>query len=154
MKNALNETESKTLWEKIIKDVENLPPFPGIVTKILADIDDPRSSHKDFQNIILNDPALTMKILKMANSAYYGYSRQIDTLSQALIILGLITLKSIVIAASAYSTLAKKNISYGLSHGDLYAHSIATAIGSKLISKYKGVKKNEMVFIAGVLNDI
>ncbi len=151
---SLDEQESKILWEKIIEKADNIPPLPEIVNKILEEINDPNSSPIDFQKIILNDPALTIKVLRMANSAFYGYSRHIDTVSQAVIILGLNTLKSIVVAASAYTALSKSNSSYGLAHGDFYAHSVATAIGAKLIAKYIGYKNNEKIFIAGLLHDI
>jgi len=150
----LDEKKSALLWKKVIAEAENLPSLPDIVSKVLEQIDNPNSNPKDFQEIICKDPVLTAKVLKMSNSAYYGYSREIATISEAIIILGLDTLKSLVIAASAYASLSREAEGYGLQRGALWRHSLATAAGARSIAKQIGYKEIEKFFVAGLLHDI
>ncbi len=150
----LNEEKSKLLWNRLLEDADDLPALPDIVNKVLEQIENPNSSPKDFQDIISKDPVLTAKVLKMANSAYYGFSRKITTISQAIIILGLETLKSLVIAVSTLKYLHQEFDGYGYFRGDLWRHSLATAIGAKQIAKAQGIKEAETPFIAGLLHDI
>jgi len=154
LSNVLSEEESSKLWTKIIDEAENMPALPDIVSKVLEEIENPNSNAKDMEKIISNDPVLTAKVLKMSNSAYYGYSREIVTLSEAIIILGIDTLKSLVIAASAFKSLNKEIDGYGLSKGDLWRHSLATALGARLIAKQKNLQDSERFFVAGLLHDI
>ncbi len=154
MNKPLNEEKSKLLWTSILSEAENLPVLPDIVNKILQQIDDPKSDAAVFQDIISKDPVLTAKVLKMSNSAYYGFSREIDTISEAVIILGLETLKSIVIAASAFKSLNQPFDGYGLSKGELWRHSLATAMAARLIGKSLNYQDTEKFFISGLLHDI
>jgi len=154
LNNILDKKKSEILWKKVMSEAENLPALPDIVNKVLEQIDNPNSNPKDFQEIISKDPVLTAKVLKMSNSAYYGYSREIATISEAIIILGLDTLKSLVIAASAYASLSREAEGYGLQRGDLWRHSLATAAGARLISKQAGYKEIEKFFVTGLLHDI
>jgi len=150
----LSEEESAKLWNTILEEAENMPALPDIVNKVLEEIDNPNTNAKDMEAIISKDPVLTAKVLKMSNSAYYGYSREIVTLSEAIIILGLDTLKSLVIAASAFKSLNKDYSGYGLSKGDLWRHSLATALAARLIAKQKNQQDLEKFFVAGLLHDI
>ncbi len=154
MNSVLSEEESTKLWARILDEAETIPALPDIVNKVLEEIENPNSNAKDMEKIISNDPVLTAKVLKMSNSAYYGYSREIVTLSEAVIILGIDTLKSLVIAASAFKSLNKDFDGYGLSKGDLWRHSLATALGARLIAKQKNLPNGEKFFVAGLLHDI
>jgi len=151
---TLNEKQKEILWKRIMAEAENIPSLPDIANKILEQISNPNSTPKDFQEIISKDPVLTAKVLKMANSAYYGYSREIETISEAIVILGLNTLRSLVIAISAYTSLNREAEGYGLQKGGLWRHSLATAIGAKIIAKQNGYKETEKFFVAGLLHDI
>ncbi len=154
MNEALTEEKSRLLWKKILAEAENLPTLPDIVSEILEQIENPSSNPDIFKEIISKDPVLTAKVLKMSNSAYYGFSREIITLSEAVIILGLDTLKSLVIAASAFKSLNKTFEGYGLSKGELWRHSLATAMTAQLITKKLNFQDSEKYFVAGLLHDI
>jgi len=150
----LNEERSKQLWTRILAEAESLPALPDIVNKILQQIEDPKSDPAMFQDIISKDPVLTAKVLKMSNSAYYGFSREITTISEAVIILGLDTLKSIVIAASAFKSLNQPFDGYGLTKGELWRHSLATAMSARLLAKKLNNQDTEKFFVSGLLHDI
>jgi len=131
----MEKEKSELLWKKVISEADNVPALPEIVNKVLEQIENPKSTPQDIEEIISKDAVLTAKVLKVSNSAYYGYSRKIDTIRQAIIILGLDTLKSLVIAASAYASLKNPSEGYGLSKDDLWRHSLAVAVGARLIAK-------------------
>lgn len=154
MNDSLTEEKSRLLWKSILSEADNLPTLPDIVNKVLEQIDNPDSNLKVFQNIISKDPILSAKVLKMSNSAYYGFSRKIETLSEAVIILGLNTLKSLVIAASSFKFLNPAFEGYGLSKGELWKHSLATAMAASLITKTLNYQNTEKFFVAGLLHDI
>ena len=134
--------------------MRNLPTLPLIVTRLLELIEDPGSAIQDLQEVISMDLALTAKVLKLANSAYYGYPREISTLTQAVIVLGLNTIKSLVLAASAYNIFYKELPGYKMARGGLWFHSFLTASFAKMIAKKKVPAAQETAFIAGLLHDM
>jgi HD-like signal output (HDOD) protein len=150
----LSDKESDQLWDKIISESENLPVLPDIINKVLQEIDSETSNPDSFQKIISQDPVLTAKVLKMSNSAYYGFSREISTISEAVLILGMDTLKSLAIAASAVKLLNRDVVGYGLGEGGLWKHSLAAAMSATLIAKQMNIKDAEKYFVAGLLHDI
>lgn len=154
MNKPLDEKKSKTLWNRILSEAENLPVLPDIVNQVLQQIENPNSNPKIFEDIISKDPILTAKVLKMSNSAYYGFSREIDTLSEAVLILGLNTLKSLAIAASAFKLLNQSFEGYGLSQGGLWKHSLSTAMAARMLAKILNYQDTEKFFVAGLLHDI
>ena len=74
--------------KQITDEIESLPTLPGVVSQIIELTSDPKTSFKDLSRIISEDQTLTARILKLVNSAYYGFPRRISTITHALIILG------------------------------------------------------------------
>ena len=97
---------------------------------------------------------LVGKVLKFANSAFYGFPRRIDSLKEAIIILGLDTLKSIVLAVSTVDILTRDAEGYGLASGELYTHALCCAMFARKLSKKINKKNRERYFIAGLLHDV
>ena len=152
----MNEPQDNPLVDidVLMQDADTLPAFPSIVTEILARIDDPLSVPDDFTEIISRDQVMVSKVLKFANSAFYGFPRTIVTLKEAVIILGLDTLKSIVLAISTYSTLNANSKGYGLDKGGLYQHSICCAMIARILAKKFKSENKEKFFIAALLHDV
>lgn len=146
-------------------EIKDLPVFPQVAVKILQiqeeNID---ISFKELENIILLDPALTAKILKVANSALYARQREITNLQQALTLLGFKMVKSLVLLVSA-SNVYSKNVKSQqqttaatvtkTSTAMIWRHSVITAFISKYVAtRIKQDDKKEDVFVAGLLHDI
>lgn len=144
----------KIEMDTILEDLNQLPTLPQVVTQILAKIDDPDASADEFQSIIAQDPIITAKVLKFSNSAYYGYSREISTVSESIVILGLDTLRSLVIALSAYNVLNRDIKGYGIRNADFWKHSLATAIITREIARVRKYPNRETYFVGGLLHDI
>jgi len=144
--------------EQIIKDIEKqinaFPPFSPVINKVISVIDNPTSSATDIENVIRYDQSLASRVLRMANSAYYGYSGKISTISQAIVILGLNTLRAVLFTATASKTINKKLSGYKLLDGEFWKHSVMTAIGSRQIAEKVRYKNVEEAFVCGLLHDL
>lgn len=137
----------------ILEEGRHISAFPSVVTEIMGMLENPDSTPSQFQEIISKDTLISAKTLKLANSAYYGYSRSIGTISEAVVILGIDTLRSLIIALSAYNVLNKTIEGYGYQVEDFWKHSLCTAMLTKKIADAKGMKNLESYFVAGLLHD-
>ncbi|MDR5695646.1 MAG: HDOD domain-containing protein [Armatimonadota bacterium] len=146
--------------EQILAKVQDLQPLPRVVTRALEVIRDPRSSAVDVGRVISTDQALTARVLKLANSAFYRRARRISTVSEAVVILGFEAVKAQVTAAAAYDLLHKPIPGYQLAQEELWKHSLTCAIASRQLvlggyghAPLRGWSPEE-AFVAGLLHDI
>ena len=96
------ETEP-TLQNSIIeqlRDIKDLPTLPNVFLKLIRLMRIPNTSIKEIANVIETDPAISMKILKLVNSSFYGLSRKVDSIHQSAVLLGNEALKNIIISIS------------------------------------------------------
>ncbi len=146
-------------------EIKDIPIMPQVATKILQmQENNLEISFKELESIILLDPALTAKILKVSNSALYARQREITNLQQAITLLGFKMIKSLVLLVCASNLYGKpggknsgtKNTSKSKSSPDLmWQHLILTAFVAKHIAVNLGMDdKKEDLFIAGLLHDI
>lgn len=143
--------EAKTVnLQEMLAKVGDLPTMPQIAVKVTELINDEKTSARLLQEVIQSDIALSAKILKMANSAFYG-GRKSTTLVEAIMVLGFQTLKSIVLATST-STLFTGGRS--LKDELLWEHSLGCAIGARMISEKMRFPGKEKAFISGLMHDI
>lgn len=140
--------------ESIIAKTGDLPAMPAIAVNVMGMVGDPSTSANDLQAVIERDQALTSKVLKIANSALFGVSRDISTLSHAIMILGFSTIRSIVLATSTKSIYLSGKSSSGLSTKLLWEHSVGTSIAARTITGEFSDVNQEESFIAGLLHDV
>ncbi len=126
---------SKLTLDYIVNKVEDIKVLPEIINKIIALTDDPDSTVHDIEKVILQDQVLTTKILRLANSAYYGYARKISTVSQATVLLGFQAIKGIALASTVRTYLTKELKGYSLEENELWSQSQTCAIISRFIAK-------------------
>lgn len=150
----MQQSDRDLILKDIDRQINNLPPFSPIIDKVLKIIDNPASSASDIEKVIKYDQVLASRVLRMANSAYYGYSGKISTISQAVVILGLNTLRAILFTASAAKTLNKKLVGYKLDEGGFWKHSVLCALASRAIATKIKYQNIEEVFIGGLLHDL
>nr|WP_276536761.1 HDOD domain-containing protein [Tissierella carlieri] len=128
--------------------------LPEIINKIIVLTDDPDSTVHDMEEVILQDQVLTTKILRLANSAYYGYARKISTISQATVLLGFQAIKGIALASTVRTYLTNELRGYSLEKNELWSQSQTCAIVSRFIAKSIKYYNPEEAYIAGLLRDI
>lgn len=140
--------------DQIVQWVEEVPALPNVAVKVLKMTEDPMVSARDIGNTIAVDVALTSRVLRIANSAYYGMPRSISTVQEAVVILGMQVLRNLALAAASYDMLKREFSAYGLAAGELWRHSIMCALASQIIAKETRAVRSEEAFVAGLLHDI
>ncbi|MGD1075161.1 MAG: HDOD domain-containing protein [Thermodesulfovibrionales bacterium] len=128
----------------------DIPPVPMVALKVIRLIDQPNTSLDDLQRTVIADQALTSRILKIANSSFYGVSRNIDTISEAISIMGFKTLRTIILAASTREVYKR----FGLTEQKLWEHSLGVSVAAGIIAADVPLLNNEEAVVAGLLHDI
>ena len=144
---------TEDLKKKIIKRIDDLPPMPKVLFKARQVLSDMNSSFKDIAKIIETDQAIAAKILKVANSAYYGLSGMVSSIHQASVVLGYQTLEQVITMVSSSSLLGKQLKGYNLSAGVLWKHSLAVALASRQIAKNRAPSLESDAFSVGLIHD-
>lgn len=140
--------------DKILQGVKQLPPMPQTVEKVMQLLSDQKSSTQEISKIISLDQSLAAQILRLCNSPYYGLSKEITSITQAIVLLGHATLRNLVTASFAHTIANKPLKGYMLQKGELWKHSIACAFGSEHIARSKAKSMKDTAFTAGLIHDI
>jgi putative nucleotidyltransferase with HDIG domain len=143
---------SPELSQKLTAAVESMPAFPKSVQRILELTRDVNSTPKDLVEVIDKDPVVTVKILKVVNSAYYSLPRQITSIGNAVVYMGFNTIKNLALSIAAIGMLPKANES-GFDAHQYLLHSLATAALSKQLATHVENADPMDCFIAGLLHD-
>jgi|GEM_PF-3328590 len=142
------------LLRQLIGRVEELLPLPTVVNEILKVINDPYASLDRLTQIILADQALTAKILKIINSAFYCMPMRVSTVSQAVPLLGVEKIKNLAMAISLSEGISCWPGLPGLSRESLWLHGQACAVATRLLAQETGYPVSEEAMIAGMLHDV
>ncbi len=157
-KNTVNQETKQPLdrLSGIIDRVSNLPTPPLVYQQINKVINDPRTSAFDIAAIITEDAAMSAKVLKLSNSAYYGLPKQVTSIKKAVIVLGVEAVRSLVLYTGVFKFFGDEKLD-PMFHQEYWRHSLLTAVGSKLFAcKGAGMcnVETEQAFSAGLLHDI
>jgi diguanylate cyclase (GGDEF)-like protein len=139
---------------KRIEDCSALPSLPAIALKVLNLAKGNDSDISEIAKVITKDAALSSKILKTVNSSFYGRSQKVSTISHAMVILGLQSVKTLVLGFSLVSTLNKSKSGGGFKHVDYWKRSIYAAAAARSIAARAEHVQAEECFLAGLLMDI
>ncbi len=142
--------ELKDVTEKIT----NLPTLPTVLTEIGRLMQDPHTTADEVGEAISGDQSLSSKVLKLVNSAFYGFPGRISTVTHAIVILGFATVKNMVFTASVLNYFSEKENRGVFDVEKFWQHSVSVGAAAKAIAHYKGIKEEEEYFIAGLLHDI
>ncbi len=141
------------LKKEILATVKDLPPMPQTVLKAREIMADPKSGFQELANILEVDQAIAAKILKMANSPYYGLRENVSSIQKASVVLGHKTLGELITIGGISSLLGDRLEGYGLDAGDLWKHGLAVAFGSKTIAENIEPGLANDAFTSGLLHD-
>jgi HD-like signal output (HDOD) protein/CheY-like chemotaxis protein len=151
MDDWLNNDRVKTL----VSQLANVPSVPGLYFEILKELRSPEAALDRVGATIAKDPAMTAKILQLVNSAFFGLASQITDPTEAVMQLGLQTIKSLVLAVHVFSELdSAKDARFHI--GKIQHHCLATALAAKRIAQIERQKSGvgDACFTAGLLHDI
>lgn len=132
---------------------ENLPALPQVASHVLKLADDPDLNPREIEKAIEMDPAVTAKLLKVANSSFYGGQR-IATLGRAVNFLGLSAVRSVVISIAMQQMVSGRALCPSLNKVEFWRHTFATATACRIIGKLKMPAKAEELYCAGMMHEI
>lgn len=139
--------------DQLIAQAGGLLSLPGVVEQLTRMVNDPNAGARDIANVLEKDPALTIRVLRMANSAIYGLSSRVDNLQRAVTVIGPEQIRDIAMA----SAVARKfeGIPNDLmSMEDFWRHSLYCALISRMLAEQALPRHTEAIFIGGLLHDI
>jgi two-component system, cell cycle response regulator len=132
-----------------------LPSLPTIALEVIDLVQQKDVDIKQIAETISHDPALSGKILKTVNSSFYGQSQEISTISHALVILGLNSIKTLALGFSLVDNLASKPTKRDdFDHLNFWKRSLYTAVASRTIAEKQRVVQKEEAFLAGLMQDL
>ncbi len=147
--------QKDTLRSVIYTKIDELPTLPAVVPRILSLMQDPGTDTRRITEAISNDPAMTSKILKVANSAYYGFPQKITSLERAVALLGFNMVKSLALSVGVIRSLPSPALSGLFDIRSLWVHSLAVATAMRALAEDLGkVGEIESLFIVGLLHDL
>lgn len=138
---------------ELVKRAPDLGSPPLVYRRLMAIIDDPRAGADDVAHVISQDVALTVRLLRLVNSAFFSLGRRVDTVSEAVGAVGTTRVRDLALATSVTSFF--RNVPPELIHAaDFWRHSLACGVGARAIASHCGVRDVEHFFVAGMLHDV
>ncbi len=137
-----------------IQNIQDLPTLSVVMAKMVEMLDSQEASPKELADLIAEDQSILSAILKLVNSAFYGFPRKITSAHQAVVILGFSTVKSIALGASIFKAKPRKGGKEVFDRSGLWVHSLGVATASKLIAQKIGHGDTDEAFVAGLLHDV
>ncbi len=129
----------------------DLPTMPAVAGQVVQAVDNPDSSIDDIRALIEQDAAIAARILKISNSALYGFPSEIQSLSHAISLLGTMTVRNLVLAASMKDTYKR----FGLMEKLLWQHSSLAGPVAAMLAQYRGIALDpDIAFTAGLMHHI
>lgn len=140
-------------FRKDIDKIDNLPTLPTVFAEVDRLCKNPDVGADELSKVIETDPSITLKLLSLANSAFFGFSRKINTVSEAISLLGNKTVQNAVLNISVYEATKDLENSAGLDKKDFWAHSAAVGSVARFICKTMKIERDE-AFTAGIVHDM
>jgi putative nucleotidyltransferase with HDIG domain len=138
----------------ILAAIKRLPAAPLVLARVLMIMNDPKAGSQDLIDAIEIDPGVTANLLRMCNSPYYGGSRQLSSLQEAVHRLGTRQVMQLVTMGEGEALLGGEHEGYGLASGDLWQHSVSTALAARLLGMRVGHPRVSLLFTGGLLHDL
>jgi len=137
----------------ILDKCPELSTLPSVYHKLNEAINSPNCTTGIISRIVSQDPVLTMKVLRMVNSAFYGFPQEIEDIPQAILIIGLQQLNDLVLANTVISLFEKQHTTL-FSMEDFWKFSIASGLSSRILGELSSKRFSERLFVGGLLHNI
>jgi HD-like signal output (HDOD) protein len=143
---------SEQLLAKVASLVDDLPSLPAVAQEVLAMLSDPSTKPESLQASLSRDPALSLKVLRISNSAYYRRGREITSLADAIVLLGFKTVQSLVMSSAVHRVLS----SAGGIAAQLWEHCFAVGAACREVAALNGARmmEKEEAFMVGLFHDV
>ena len=140
--------------EMLLKDSEQIEPVPQVVHQLMELAEDPETPLSEITDLILYEPVVTANLLKLANSAAFGLKRKLDSVTDAVVMLGMAQVIKLVLLGSTSRPMKSAQQGYGLEEGRLWKQSVSCALIASAIATALDLPARNIVFTAALLKDI
>ncbi len=144
--------------KRIKKYIDRMPSLSTTAMKVTEVCNNPNTSPNDLNRVISLDPVLTAKVLKLVNSAFYSLPHQITSLTRAIIMLGINTVKNLALSTAIMDAIHTKSLktNFALDINAFWLHSLSVGVISKLLAEINEVPfiQRDQYFMAGLLHDL
>lgn len=140
--------------QKIIQKIKKLSPIPIVIHKVLDFASTPDGSLEDLVRLVENDPAITANLLKACNSAHMGLPVKVNSVQQAVALLGTQNVVETVVTQTLSVNLQRAQKGYGLAKGELWKQSVATAMISRNLAERRQLPLLPTIYTAALLKDV
>jgi putative nucleotidyltransferase with HDIG domain len=153
---SADEESPKPTLGKVRAYILRMAGLSTTAIKVLRTCNQPNACANDLYRVISLDPVLTGRVLQLINSAYYALPSKVNSLTRAIILLGINTVKNLVLSFAVFETFSRRDSFRVFTADDFWAHSLVVAAGAKLLAVNRGVQMSERedFFVSGLLHDI
>lgn len=139
---------------EVLRGVKDLPTLPDVAIRLLEMSENPDVSTQELGRVIERDPVIATKLLRLINSSYYGIGREVTSVQQALLLLGLSNLRNLVLSSSIMNLFDHQGFVGSFSRQEFWRHSVATAVVAHTIARRQRKMDPEIAFTAGLIHDV
>lgn len=143
---------SRASFQDIIERIHTVPSLPEVVMQVCRLVNDPHASAAQINALMVKDPAMAAKMLRMVNSVYYGLPEPVNDLEKAILVLGFKTVRSIALSVSVLNAFQQQSANFNMK--SFWAHSAVSAGICRLIAGKTKICDPELAFIIGLLKDL
>jgi putative nucleotidyltransferase with HDIG domain len=140
--------------EQIVSKTSDLPTIPAAALKVMRETQSSSASAASVARIIVTDQALSARVLRLANSAFYGLSRKISDMPEAVVVLGMKSVKNLALVAGTYPWMKRPLTGYCLGPEEMWRHAFGCAAAAQIVARMSRKCSEDLVFTAGLLHDI
>lgn len=141
----------ESLRSKVL-EVLKVSTIPSVLKRIIEVTEDPKSGISDLEYIIERDQAIASRVVAVSNAVFYGFPRKINTIDQAILVLGFEMVKGLAVSTTLFSFLKNNKTNSVIS--SLWAHSFEVAMAAGMLARRTGMVSKETAFLAGLIHDI
>lgn len=134
-----------------VDELTNVSTIPTVITRIMELTGNPNTVNHDLAKVIERDQSIAIRVLSASNSAFYGFSKKITTLSQAILVIGFDMVRGLALTTSVFNSVPAKHKPL---LKELWAHSFRTAEAAAMLASKTGAVEKESAFLAGLFHDI
>jgi HD-like signal output (HDOD) protein len=142
--------------KKIQATIARMPSLSTTIVKVLETCNEPRASANDLKRVISLDPVLTGRVLKLINSAYFALGKPITSLTRAIIMLGVNTVKNLALSFAIMKNMQGSGSFQAFTTNEFWLHCLGVGVAAKSLAAAKGLSpaEQEEYFVAGLLHDL
>lgn len=140
--------------QMLLKKFNNIKTLPNVIIKISKLISEENSTIQEIEEVIKLDPSLVLRILRLINSPYYGMHQEVESITKAIVFIGLNNLRSLVVVEGLKDLFRSNRRGEIFSRTQLWFHCAVVGICARMISERIFQEKGDDAFLAGILHDI